>query len=268
MEFNFKDKIAVVTGGASGIGLNIAMGFAREGAKIAVCDISVDNLANLQKIFDEKGYTLFTQQVDVGNSIQMSSFAEAVYNHYGQIDIWVNNAGANRLRQFDELTIEDWNFVISTNLTSVFWGTHEASKYMRKNGGVILNTASYAALMPYSKGIPYSCTKAGIVSLTRSTAGVLAPYGIRVNAILPGTTETPIIKTRLADETYRNNLVSRIAMQRISTPEEMAKMYLVLASDLASYITGAAYEVTGGKLCIQDIQNPWDLANGAEDVKL
>ncbi len=261
MDLHLQGKIAVITGGAGGIGTQVALGFAQEGCKVAVCDISEGGLEIIAKTFVDKGYTLYTEVVDLGKGDDISRFAENVSNHYGRIDIWVNNAGVNRIKSFEELTLDDWNFILNINLTATFWGTHVAAKHMKEwDGGVIINTASYAGIMPYSKGVPYSATKAGILSLTKSTAGVLAPYNIRVNAVVPGAVETPIMKTRLQDSQYRKNVLSRIALQRVCSAEEVAKTYLYLASDAAGYITGAAFEITGGKYCIQDIMNPWEQA--------
>jgi NAD(P)-dependent dehydrogenase (short-subunit alcohol dehydrogenase family) len=260
MELKLAGKVAVITGGAGGIGSALAKAFAGEGCKVGICDKSDEGMVDRKNEFAARGEDLFTGSVDVGDGEEMSNFISNVHEHYRRIDIWVNNAGVNRIKPYRDLTLADWEFIVRTNLTSVFWATHTVAEYMKKDGGgVILNTASFAGLMPYSKGVPYSATKAGILNMTRSTAGILAPFGIRVNAVVPGSVETAILKNRLEDPVYKKSIISRVSLQRVCTADEIAKTYLFLASEeTAGYITGTAIEVTGGKYCIQDVMNPWE----------
>lgn len=260
MELGLRGKSVVITGGAGGgIGTETALAFAAEGCRVAICDMNETGLADLQKDFAEKGYELYTEKVDVSSISQLQAFADHVHETYGRIDIWINHAGVNRLRFFEEFTEADWDFIVNINLKATFFGTQIVSAYMKRDGGgVILNTASYAGLTPYSKGVPYGATKAGILNMTRSTAGILAPYGIRVNAVAPGGVETVLTRERYKDPVFKKNAVSRIAMQRIGLAEEMARCYVFLASDAASYMTGTYIEATGGKYCIQDPANPWE----------
>ena len=230
MELNLNGKVVVVTGGSSGIGEETAMEFAREGCEVTIASRSEKKLAEAAGRFEVEGFQVHTQVVDVSKPEDISALGEKVFQQFGRIDVWINNAGGNITKPFLELTVEDWNFVISTNMTSVFWGTHVAVDYMRRTGGgVILNTSSYMALIPATQKIAYAATKAGI--------------------------ETPIAAERIAAN--REKLCAQIALQRFGVPSDVSRVYTFLASDAAAFITGAAIEVSGGKLCVQDIGAPW-----------
>lgn len=256
MELNLNGKVVVVTGGSSGIGEETAMEFAREGCQVTIASRSEKKLAEAAGRFEVEGFQVHTQVVDVSKPEDISALGEKVFQQFGRIDVWINNAGGNITKPFLELTVEDWNFVISTNMTSVFWGTHVAVDYMRRTGGgVILNTSSYMALIPATQKIAYAATKAGIVNMTKTTAGELAPLGIRVNCVVPGLIQTPIAAERIAAN--REKLCAQIALQRFGVPSDVSRVYTFLASDAAAFITGTAIEVSGGKLCVQDIGAPW-----------
>lgn len=257
MDLGLQKKYVAITGGAGGIGTEVALAFAREGAQVSVCDISEENLERMRVRFQSEGLSLLTVQADVSRREDLYRFRDETVKACGGLNVWINNAGVNRVKPFLELTEEDWNFVTSINLNSVFWGTRAAAEAMKAAGGVILNTSSYSGVMPTSRAVPYAACKAAILNMTKSTAGSLAPYGIRVNAVVPATVNTPIMAKRLEDPKDRKNIVGRIAMQRVAEPSELAQTYLFLASDGAAYITGAAFEVSGGKYCIQDVSAPW-----------
>ncbi len=256
MDLNLKGKVVVVTGGSSGIGEEAAMEFAREGCQVAIASRSEEKLAGAAKRFEAEGFQVYTQSVDVSKPEEISALGAAVSQRYGRIDVWINNAGGNITKPFMELTVDDWNFVISTNMTSVFWGIHVAAEYMSQTGGgVILNTSSYMAMIPATQKIAYAATKAAIVNMTKTTAGELAPLGIRVNCVAPGLIQTPIAAARIAAN--KEKLCAQIALQRFGVPSDVSRVYTFLASDAAAFITGATIEVSGGKLCVQDIGAPW-----------
>ena len=173
MELNLNGKVVVVTGGSSGIGEETAMEFAREGCEVTIASRSEKKLAEAAGRFEVEGFQVHTQVVDVSKPEDISALGEKVFQQFGRIDVWINNAGGNITKPFLELTVEDWNFVISTNMTSVFWGTHVAVDYMRRTGGgVILNTSSYMALIPATQKIAYAATKAGIRSQLRPSVSL------------------------------------------------------------------------------------------------
>lgn len=257
MELGLKGKVVVVTGGTSGIGEAVAEAFAQEGAKIAVCGRSLNKLNAVQKKFEEKGYPIYTESVDVAVNEQLEHFAESVEKTYGQIDIWVNNAGVNIHKGFEDVSEEEWHGLVNTDFKSVFFGSAIAAKYMRKvGGGVIINTSSFTSIIPTAGKALYSAVKSGINSLTRSFAAELAADGIRVVAVAPGYTVTPLTEKNI--EQQKEWLVSNIGLNRLATADDMVGGYLFLASDKASYISGICLEISGAKFTTQNPRWSWN----------
>ena len=259
MELNLQDKVVVVTGGGTGIGKAVANAFAKEGCKIAICDISMQNLENAHKEFKDAGYEIFTKLVDVSKYEEVQGFADDVCAHYRKMDVWVNNAGILPNAFILDMDPVEWKRVMEVNLDSVFWGIQAAGRHMKESGGgVILNTSSFGGKISTTRRAPYTASKTGVNALVKLAAGELAPYNIRVNGVAPGSIETAMQSTRPAEE--RKKSVSRVALQRACTPEELALTYVFLGSNAASYITGTVVEVDGGKVCIQDPESAWAAA--------
>lgn len=257
MELNLKDKVAVVTGAARGIGRAMAEELAKEGCKIAICDINAEALKETKNDFEKAGIPIYTEIVDVSVSEEMHGFAEKVTDTYGELNIWVNNAGIVYVKPLLELKAEEWRNVIRVNLDSCFFGIQAAAKEMIKTGsGAIVNISSYAAIMPTAYKASYAASKAGIIAITKETAGELGPYNIRVNAIAPGMIETDMMAARLGGP-EREKILNRIALRKTGRPADIAMMCAYLASDAAAFISGSTYEVTGGMFCIQDTALPW-----------
>ncbi|MDR3563704.1 MAG: SDR family NAD(P)-dependent oxidoreductase [Negativicutes bacterium] len=256
MDLGLTGKVTVITGGATGIGAACARAFAAEGCKLAICGRSQEKLDTAKKEFAAVGHQMVALSADASDEAALTAFAAEVYRHYGKIDIWINNAGISPKRRLIEMSGDEWDDVMRINLKSAFLGAKIAATYMRKSGGgVILNAASITANMPLATGGAYAATKAAIVSLTKSLAAELAPYGIRVNAYMPGFIRTELNKERAAQqEAY---LTSQVALKRLGTPEDVAPTLLFLASGLAGYITGSAVEISGGKFVIQNPDVPW-----------
>ena len=254
LDICLEGKVAVITGGTKGIGLAIAETIAKAGAKIAVCaSTDVSPVAKLSAL----GHKAYGKVVNVSNRKSLSLFAQDVEKLYGGIDIWINNAGiAPRYKIID--TPEDvWDRVMNVNLKAVYYGALIASEHLRKRGGgVLLNAVSYAAIIPSIGTGVYAATKSAVYSLTRSLAGELAPYNIRVNGYVPGDIETGMMAEDLAE--CRGELVANIAQQRIGSPQDVANAVLYLVSDLSSYVTGTFIEITGGKLCVQNPLKAWN----------
>ncbi|MDR3588142.1 MAG: SDR family NAD(P)-dependent oxidoreductase [Negativicutes bacterium] len=256
MELGLSGKVAVITGGGTGIGKACALAFAAEGCKLAICGRDQGKLAAAKKEFAACGHELFTLAADASVEKQLGAFAQQVVEQYGKIDIWVNNAGVSPKRRLVEMSGDEWDDVMRINLKSVFAGSKIAAQYMKESGGgVILNASSITAAMPLATGGAYAATKTAIVSLTKSLAAELAPYGIRVNAYMPGFIRTEMNKERAAQQ--EAHLISQIALHRLGTPEDVAPAVVFLASGLAGYITGAALEISGGKFVIQNPDVPW-----------
>lgn len=256
MDLGLKQKVVVITGGATGIGLATALAFADEGARVAICGRSAEKLTTAASVFSQNGYELFSKIVDVSVENELQGFADQVYDHFGRIDIWINNAGISPKARLIDMSGEEWDTLMRTNLRAVFLGSQFAARLMRNNGGgVILNASSYASVMPSATSGAYAAAKSGVISLTRSLAAELAPLGIRVIAYIPGIIATEINKKRM--EQFGTQMLSQISLQRWGRTEEVANVLVFLASDKASYVTGTAVEITGGKFSIQNPEFPW-----------
>ena len=258
MDLKLSGKVVVITGGSSGIGKAIAEAFAKEGSKIAVCARNVNKLEALGKEFSANGYELYTESVDVTNYDEMERFADNVVDHYGRIDVWINNAGQLSSLSIGEMAKEEFQRIIETNFISFFSGTKIAAERMKKTGGgSIINTSSYASLLTAVYRSAYSTSKWAINGLTKISAGELGPFGIRVNAVAPGTINTEMQKAAGRSKEDLDKLCQSFALRRMGEPEEVANVYLFLASHMASYLTGLIIEVSGGKFVVQNADVAW-----------
>jgi glucose 1-dehydrogenase len=245
-----KDRVAVVTGAAQGIGYAIAERFAREGAKVAIGDINAEKgEAAAAKL---GGDALF-HQADAGYRADADALIARAVAAFGRIDILVNNAGITHNADFLDVTEEDFDRVIRTNLKSVFLCGQAAARRMvaQGGGGAIINMASVNALLAIPNQVPYGASKGGINQLTRVMAIGLAPHRIRVNAIGPGTIMTELARESvLRNEAATRMVMSRTPIGRFGEPEEVAAVALFLASDDASYVTGQTIYPDGGRLAL------------------
>lgn len=248
-----KNKVAIVTGGASGIGQAIALGYAREGAKVVVADINLAmGEATVAKIRAAGGKALFVQ-TDVSQTMAVQHMVNTTVEQYGHIDILVNNAGVELFRQearAHELSEEAWDQTHSVNLR----GTWLCAKYtipvmLRQGGGAIINVASPTGLTGCAPGqTAYSSSKGGVFALTRVMAIDYARDNIRVNALVPGTVVTPLTETVLGDPAFRANREELMPIGRLGKPEDVVGMAVFLASDEASFCVGGFYMVDGGMM--------------------
>ncbi len=255
MEIGLKDKVVVITGGSAGIGRAVSFAFSKEGCKVAVCGRNKDKLNKLKKDFGDS--SLFIKSVDVAYVGQIKSFAEDVQRAFGRIDIWVNNAGISDPMPFTNTSEEAFDRLININLKSVFYSCMISSEIMKKTGGgVIINTSSFASVIPTAGKALYGATKAAVNSLTRSLAAELAADNIRVVSVIPGYIQTDMTRENIANN--KDWLISNITANRLGKPEDMVGAYLFLASKAAEYITGVCLEVSGGKLCVQNPMWSWN----------
>jgi 3-oxoacyl-[acyl-carrier protein] reductase len=244
-------KVAMITGGAAGIGKATAQVFAREGAKVAICDIS-EPLG--QEVVKSLGADAMFTRVDVTNRAEVQQWAEDVFAKYGHIDILVNNAGITRDGQFikmkdgelvKQMSEEAFDTVISVNLKGVFNCTQAVSPFMVKQGsGVILNASSVVGLYGNFGQTNYVATKAAVIGMTKVWSRELGKYGIRVNAVAPGFIMTDMV-ARMPEEVLAG-MRAKTPMGRLGEPEDIANTYLWLASDEAAYVHGATISVDGG----------------------
>lgn len=243
-------KKAIITGGGSGIGRSTALLFAKEGAMVAISDINQENGEETVHLIKKEGGNAFFHQTDVSVADQVMLLVEQTVASFGGLDILFNNAGiGNSEVKGIDLSEDEWDRVIDVNLKSVFLGIKYAVPELKKsNGGAIINTSSLLGLKGQKYMAAYNASKAGVILLTKNAALEYGKDNIRVNAIAPGVIDTNIING------WKNNerkwpIISRAnALGRIGTPEEVANAVLFLASDEASFITGATLSVDGGGL--------------------
>ena len=248
-----REKIAIVTGSASGIGKAIAEKFAQEGAQVAIADI---NLELAKKTTQNIGSAAMAVKVDVSDKASVEAMVDEVENKLGPIDIFVNNAGVSYITAFLECTEELWDKTIRINLKGAFNGCQAAIRRMLpRKKGVILNMSSQSGKMGNAQYAAYCASKFGIIGLTQSLAVEFAKEGIRVNALCPGVVFTPLWEAMIGDYAKKRNmqpdqvkpyLENKIPMGRLCTTEDIANAAVFLASDDAAYITGQAINISGG----------------------
>lgn len=246
-------KIAIVTGAAGGIGYAIAERFLREGAKVVFADIDADKGATALSNLEKFGECRFIK-ADVGKRLDVHNLVAATTEAFGDIDILVNNAGIVHGADFLDLAEDDFDRVLRVNLKGTFLTGQAVARYMVKKvtkggpAGVIVNMSSVNAVFAIANQVPYSVSKGGVNQLTKVMALSLAPHGIRVNAIGPGSIMTDMLASVNDDPAARNRILSRTPMGRIGEPSEIASIAAFLASDDASYITGQTIYADGGRL--------------------
>lgn len=243
--YDLTDKVAVVTGGSRGIGRSICLALAEAGADILLNYSRSDKEAEkVKKEIEKMGRKCVTVRANVGNFQQAQNIGKAAMNHFGKVDILVNNAGINRDRTLKRMTIEQWDEVIRTNLSSVFNCTKAVIDPMMENGGVIISISSIIGEMGNMGQCNYASTKAGIIGFTKTMARELSRNNIRVNAVAPGFVETDMLGT--VPEDIREGIKKEIALGRFGTPEEIALAVVYLCSPAAAWITGVTLRINGG----------------------
>lgn len=243
-----RDKICIITGGASGIGQATSLIFAREGATVIVADKSE---TAAQEVAAQAGGGAFAVAVDVSKSADVSRMIDEVVTRCGRLDVLVNNAGYGIPGDVTQTAEDDWNALMAVNVNGVFFGCKYAIPQMRKQGGgAIVNTASIVANVGIRDRAAYCASKGAVAALTRAMALDHVADKIRINAIAPGTIDSPYFQEMFAKSPraaeMRRELEARQAMNRLGQPEEIANGILFLASDEASFVTGSVMMVDGG----------------------
>ena len=253
------DQIAIITGGAKGIGLACAKRFATDGAKVVIADVDENaGEAACEAIISAGGQASFIH-CDVGKKLNVRNMVAAVVDLHGRIDVLVNNAGIIAGGDFLEITEKDFDRVIKVNLKGAFLVAQSVARQMveqlkagkdknPKSPGTIINMSSVNAVLAIPTQVPYTVSKGGVNQLTKVMALSLAPHGIRVNAIGPGSIMTDILKAVATDKEASNRIMSRTPLGRIGDPQEIASIAAFLASKDASYITGQTIYADGGRL--------------------
>lgn len=244
MNSRFEGKVAIVTGGTSGIGLEIVKRFVSEGGKCVVGARREENLRDLENQFEGK---VVGVKCDVTNEDDQIKLVEAAKENFGKLDIAFNVAGGSKVGKIDSISEEDWMWTVNLCLKGVFLGMKHQINAMKENGGgAIVNVASLNSEVPMWGGSAYASAKAGVSMLTKNAVLENTKDNIRFNALLPGLTATPLTKDLTDVKDIDDAYMDRIPMKRSGKPEEMASAALFLASEDASYITGSTLIVDGG----------------------
>jgi len=242
-----RDRVAVITGGAGGIGVAIARRFVRAGAHVALADIDQDAAVDAARQLGGLGGRAIGIACDVSQAVAANALADQVLAAFGRIDILVNNAGfMGRVAPLWELTDQDWNAVMAVDLTSVFFVTRALIRPMREQRrGAIVSVASIAGKEGTPQLIPYSVAKAGIIAFTKALGKEVIDDGIRVNCVAPGVVETRLLEQLPPGSTQV--MLSKVPMKRLGTADEVAAVVQFLASDDASFITAQCFDASGGR---------------------
>ena len=243
-------KIAFITGGGSGIGAATAERFAEEGARVVICGRRREALDAVVARIHAAGGQAEAVVADVSDEAGFTAALEDCARRHGRLDILVNNAMAYTWGPIEAMSSADWQANFTTSVDGTFWGTRSAMKLMKEGGGAIINLSSICGTLgtPWMAG--YSAAKAAVINFSRAAAAEGAAHGIRVNVVIPAVVETPATAGMLSDPAAKANTEKLIPMGRVGQARELANAILFLASDEASYITGAALPVDGGRSAV------------------
>lgn len=250
MDLSLAGKVALVTGASSGLGADFARVLARSGAAVVVAARRLDRLEALRDEMTAAGHTVHAVAMDVTDTASIVAGLDAGAAALGTIDVVVNNAGVSTAAPANEISDDDWRFVIDTNLTGCFTVARESAARLRaaKAGGSIINIASITGMRPAGALVHYASAKAGLIHMTKVLALEWARYGIRVNAIAPGYIETDLNRGFFSTDAGEA-LVRRIPQRRLGQPDDLSGVLCLLASDASAYMTGSVVAVDGGHLC-------------------
>lgn len=254
MKVDLENKVALITGASGGIGRGIALMFAKNGADIVISDISEEKGLKVADEIRAIGRKAIVVKTNVGDQAEVDAMVNRVTDEFGIIDILVNNAGINVINIEERVPIhefkdENWKKILNVDLDGVYYCSKAVLKGMVKsNSGKIINISSVVGIVPLRMQCAFAAAKAGVVNLTKAMALEMAPYGINVNAIAPGSIAVDIIRGLYEDGRFES-IMSHIPLKRPGTPEDIAHAALYLASDAANYVTGNVLVVDGGWTC-------------------
>src|SRR3989344_5502182 len=250
--FDLTGKIAVVTGARRGMGKTHALALARQGAKVVITDIDEKECRLVVEEIQKDAGEALCFKLDVSNAGEVNQVFDEVVTRFGRVDILVNNAGIYFSKPALELTEEEWEQMIRINLKGQFLCAQRAAKEMAKNGwGRVINISSVASGqvgVGIAGGAHYTASKGGIIGMSETLAVEWAPLGINVNVIAPGAIDTPMVQAAQIPKEAMEAMMQRVPLKRIGRPEEVSAMVVFLASEEASYCTGACFYVDGGWL--------------------
>lgn len=250
------NKIALITGAASGMGKAMALGYAREGAHVAIADLNVDGANAVVQEIEAAGGSASAKMLNVSSPEESKAVVEEILSEHGTLDILVNNAGIGLIRPIEETTPDEWDRIFSVNVKGLFFLTQAVCAPMRaQRSGKIINMASVAGRRGEALVAAYCASKATVISITQSVAMAMAPYGVNVNAMAPGIVDTPYWKEvdkqfgtitgKAEGETFKD-AAAGIPLGRTSVPEDVVPLAIFLAGPGSNYITAQTYNVEGG----------------------
>ena len=251
--FNLKDKVVVITGASSGLGKQMAFAFAKQGANLVLLARRLERLNELKIELEKENVRVLPLKCDVTNTKDINECARVSMEHFSHIDILINCAGASKDKGVLDMSDEEWQFTIDTDLSSVFKVTRAFARIMKENNyGRIINISSMYGLVGNVEipTIAYHSSKGGVVNFTRAAAAELAPFNITVNAICPGYFYTELTTEVLNTEKFKEFANNHVPMKRYGKEGELNGAAIFLASDEASYVTGAILPVDGGYTCV------------------
>lgn len=251
--FNLKGRVAVITGASSGLGKQMALAFAKQGADLVIMARRIDRLNAFKSELEKENVKVLPLRCDVTDTNNINECAKIIEEEFGRVDILVNCAGASKDKGVLDMTDDEWNFTIDTDLTSVFKMTRTFANIMKKNNyGRIINISSMYGLVGNTEipTIAYHSSKGGVVNFTRASAAELAPYNITVNTICPGYFYTELTTEVLNTDKFQKFAEEHVPMKRYGSEGELNAGAIFLASDEASYVTGIILPIDGGYTCV------------------
>ena len=250
--FNLNGKVAAVIGAGGHLCSEMARSFARAGCKVVIIDLRLKKAQKVEQEINEEGYNqTLSLALDVAQKEQHYQVLDAIIDYFGSLDIIVNGAGINGSTPYLDITEEEWNVIMDSQIKGTFLGCQVYGEYMLKQGkGNIINISSASAGPPLSKAFTYSAAKAAIKNLTQNLGREWGTQGVRVNAIRPGFFPTDWNLKNFIDEDRKKAILGHTAMQRFGTPDELTGAILWLASDASGFVTGAEIAVDGGYSCM------------------
>lgn len=248
MADRLRDKVAIITGGATGIGRAAARLFAKEGAKVVVADRNAPAAEETVALIGEGGGDATFVMTDVSRAGQVRDMVDQAVERYGRLDALVNDAGILiRTPLLHETSELDWDLTMNTNIRGLFLCCKHALPHLMESGGAVINVASTSGIRGSTQSVPYGVSKAGVIQLTQTAARQYGAYGVRVNAIVPGLVDSPQSRGSTGSTETFEGRINEIPMGRAGTPEDVASLMLYLASDESTYVNGAAFVIDGGR---------------------
>lgn len=253
----FKGKTAIVTGGANGIGRAVVVELAQQGANIVIADLDLDSARQVESQIKARGCGVLIANTNIAHKSEVNEMVRNTVDRFGRLDILVNSAGVASIAKLTDTSEQEWDTVIQVNLKGTFLCCQAAAGQMiKQKNGKIINIASMAGKTGPLGEVAYAASKSGIIALTKVLAKELGPYGINVNAVCPGFTETEMAAKAydklgslqgLDAEGFKKHCISLIPLGRLGKPEDIAELILFLASEKAQYISGESVNIAGGR---------------------